>query len=95
MSEVEIYNDGNFTVQVEEQEGIMFLHCQAEEFSKSIWKQMKVVMEEIKLASAAHGWEEMFTYTRNGKFARLLGAEPIDKFELRGEEYEVMRWPLL
>jgi len=91
---VEIYNDGNFEVQAEEKDGIVFLHCQASEFNKSVWKTMKAVMEEIKVASSFHGWDEIFTYTRNGKFARLLGAEPIDTFELCGEEYEVMKWSL-
>lgn len=91
---IEIYSDENFDVKVEEQEGIMFLHCDVENFNKSVLKQMKAVMEEIKVAAFCHGWDEIFSYTPNPKFAKMLGGESIDSFRTNNQDYEVMRWAL-
>lgn len=90
----EIYQDENFEVKVEEKEGILFLHCEVENFNKSVLKQMKVVMEEIKLACTAYGWTQIFSYTPNPKFGRLMGGESIDKFTHLDKEYEVIVWEL-
>lgn len=90
----EIYCDENFDVQVEEREGMLFLHCEVENFSKSVLKQMKAVMEEIKLACFYNGWNQIFSYTPNPKFGRLMGGKKIDEFTVSGKHYEVMVWEL-
>ena len=91
---IEIYDDGDFNVKVEEQDGIMFLHCDVENFNKTVLKNMRTVFEEIKVAAAYFGWEEIFSYTPNPKFAKILGGESINSFEVCGKTYEVMKWEL-
>lgn len=89
-----LYKDENFNAVLEEKDSILFLHCEVDNFSKSVFKQMQVVLEEIKVACLSHGWEELFSYTPNPKFGKMLGGEKIDEFEYMNKHYEVLRWEL-
>lgn len=90
-----VYEDEDFSVVLEERCSILFLHCYVDNYSKSVKKKMLDVFEELKQAAFYNGWGELYSYTPNGKFARLLpGAEKIDSFEEGGTEYEVFEWVL-
>lgn len=94
MSNKTVYEDKDFKAVLEVKDEILFIHCYTNSFSKAVLKQMREVFEEIKVACAAHGWEDLFSYTPNPKFGRLFGGEKIDEFEHLEKTYEVLRWEL-
>jgi hypothetical protein len=90
-----VYEDEDFSVVLEEWSSILFLHCYVDNYSKSVKKKMLDIFEELKQACFYNGWEELYSYTPNGKFARMLpGAEKIDSFKQGDVEYEVFEWVL-
>lgn len=85
-----LYKDENFSVDVEEEQGMVFFHCSVEKFDKGVYKQMEAVMEELKTAFTFYGFKEIYSYTQNPKFARRFGFEKINEFTKDNESYEVM-----
>jgi len=91
----EAYKDEDFTVELEEVEGVLFFHCYVDNFNKTVMKRMYEVFALIKEYSFMHGWDAIHSYTSNPKFAmKLEGAFKIDEFEIEDTTFEVIRWEL-
>ena len=92
---VEVYSDEDFQVEVEERDGILFLHCEVEKYNKTVKKRMQEVFQDIKDACVFFGWDAIHAYTPNPKFSKLMeGGFTIDTFSRGGVDYEVIRWEL-
>lgn len=70
-------------------EGLVFLHCKVHKNTpsclKAVKKELKFLIEFYK----EHGVHNIYAYTRNDKYARLMGGRLINTFVDGGVEYEV------
>ena len=88
------YNDRDFTVQYEEAEGFVALHCNVRRFSPSVLKQMYFVFAALEDHFRNAGYKRMVSFTPNEKFCELFNGQSIQSFEYEGKKHEVILWEL-
>lgn len=94
---VTLVETDNYIVRGEEKDGLVFLHCDVENFNKTVLKEMREVFKEILSSFYFGGYDEVFTYVEKdkAKFSHTIKpAEVISSFTNLGKEYEVLRWDL-
>lgn len=79
MSRVTVYEDEDFCVQGEVMEDHFYLHVDAYHYSKSVKKKMLDVWSDIQREVWLNGWDRIFSYNTNEKFAKLFGWKLINK----------------
>lgn len=87
MSRITIYEDEDFRVQGETLAGQFFIHVDAYNYKKSVRKKMGLVWDDIKEETWLNGWDFIFSYNTNAKFAKLFGGEKVVAEDLPGEMY--------
>lgn len=85
MSRITIYEDEDFRVQGETLAGQFFIHVDAHNYSKSVRKKMDLVWKDIKEEAWLNGWDFIFSYNTNTKFAKLFGGQKVIDDDLPGE----------
>jgi hypothetical protein len=88
------YEDGNVTLELERNEGRIFLHVKVRKWSLSISKHCYSVLNTLFEDMKDSGYTEAFSVTPNPKFAAMFGADSIHKFTHEEKEYEVVKWDL-
>ena len=87
MSRVTIYEDEDFRVQGEVMEDLFYMHVDVSNYNKLVKKKMDSVWADIQEEVWLHGWEHIFSYNTNSKFAKLFGWEKIASVLGAGEVY--------
>lgn len=65
------------------------VHCNVQEFSKSVLKEGYVAFVRLKEFVGGMGYDHMVSISPNPKFCKLFGATSLGIFK---EGYEVMVW---
>ena len=93
MSNLVLHQEDDFELIGEDVDGQLFIHCTVHKFNKSVLKQMREVFEVVQEQSKEVGYNEIFSYTSNPKFAKLfVGVEYITSIDSLGKTYEVFKW---
>lgn len=79
MSRITLYEDVNFKVQGELLDGHFFMHVDVSHYNKSVRKKMLSVWEDIKEEVWLNGWNFIFGYNTNAKFAKLFGWKKVEE----------------
>lgn len=87
MSRVVLYKDEDFCVEGEVMEDLFYMHVNVSRYGKSIKKKMDSVWADIQEEVWLHGWEQIFSYNTNSKFAKMFGWKKIASVEGAGEVY--------
>lgn len=89
------YEDEDYTVTLEESEGLLFVHIEVYNFSKDIFLRIKQSWWELLFQCYLYGYEFLHTYTKNKKFADKMGTnELLTTLNFNGSEYSLVRWDL-
>ena len=87
---VETHSCDLFTSHVEMGgDGVVFLHCNVYKNTPSSLKAVKKELKELLEFYAEFGVLNIFSYTRNGRYASAVGGELINSFIYDDIEYEV------
>lgn len=73
-----IYEDEDFRIQGELLDEHFFVHVETYNYSKSVKKKMDSVWEDIKEEVWMNGWDFVFSYNTNTKFAELFGGKKVE-----------------
>lgn len=87
MSRITIYEDDDFRIQMDLISGQPFMHVDAYNYNKSVKKKMLSVWKDIQEEVWNNGWDFIFSYNTNAKFARLFGWSKVDVDNITGEMY--------
>lgn len=87
MSRITIYEDEDFRVQGEVMEDLFYMHVDVSNYSKSVRKKMNSVWSDIQEEVWMNGWEHIFSYNTNIKFAKMFGWKEVAKVDGAGEVY--------
>lgn len=87
MSRVILYKDSDFCVEGEVMDDLFYMHVDVSNYNKSVKKKMNSVWSDIQEEVWLHGWEHIFSYNTNSKFAKLFGWEKIASVDGAGEVY--------
>ena len=87
MSRVTIYEDEDFRVQGEVMEDLFYMHVDVSNYNRSVRKKMNSVWSDIQEEVWMNGWEHIFSYNTNSKFAKMFGWERIASVGGAGEVY--------
>lgn len=79
MSKVVLYKDEDFYVTGETIDEHIYVHVSANNYSKAIKIKMISVWNDIREEVWLSGWDRIFSYNTNGKFAKLFGGKLVDK----------------
>ncbi len=91
------YKDDDFTVKLEEVDGLLFVHVNVERFTPSSFKRMKALWEEIYERAWYGGYESIYAYTPDETFVKRFGKMPynkINEYRQSGIVYNVYEWVL-
>lgn len=96
MSKTPLVTEEDYQITAQTTEGLIFLHCDVYNISKSVLQDIRDVFEILCAEAALQGHYSMFTVTPNERFVKALGKpyEVIDKVIKDEEEYEVVAWDL-
>lgn len=89
-----LYKDEDFTVEWEEMEDCLFLHCEVKYWKLSAFRRMYKVFAELQDVARQKGFSSLATITPNPRFAKLFGGETVSTLTKEGIEYEVVVWEL-
>lgn len=90
----EVYSgNDNYIMSIEDVDSYLFVHIDVHNWSPSILKLIRCDFEELKLDAYGNGYDNIFSYTSNPKFAKLVDgsckyADSID------DGVEVLYWEL-
>ena len=87
MSRVTIYEDEDFRVQGEVMEDLFYMHVDVSNYNRSVRKKMNSVWVDIQEEVWMNGWDHIFSYNTNSKFAKLFEWEEVAKVDGAGEVY--------
>jgi hypothetical protein len=89
------YKDENFCLQWEYwKEDKVLLHCTVDNWNLSVFKKGLQVFGELQDLLVKENVFEIWTFTPNPKFARLLGGKYVSEGIYENKEYEVYKWDL-
>lgn len=83
----------NYLITLEERDGVLFVHMEVDFYNKTILKELRSLMEDLEREAWILGWDELFSYTANPKFARAL-CDCKEIGEIEQENLKVMVWVL-
>ena len=91
---INFYNDDDINVDLQYLNGDLLLHCTVNgKYSKRVKEKLQEQFMVISELAYMEGFEEMFSYTQNLKFANLIyPCEVIG--EVPHSDYKVVRWDL-
>lgn len=97
MSRKPLVDTDDYQITAQLQEGLIFLHCNVYNFSKSVLKDLRDVFEVLCEEARLQGHYTMFSITPNSRFVKALRKpfDVIEEFEKDGESYEVVAWDLI
>lgn len=89
-----IYVGPDFLAQGELVEGVLFLHCDVIDSSFKTFRKIRDMIKLFKqVAKDQYGYDEpMFSYTQNGRWCKLMGAEYVSSFDEDNKHFEVWVW---
>ena len=87
MSRVILYQDSDFCVEGEVMDDLFYMHVNVSNYNKSVKKRMNSVWADIQEEVWLHGWEHIFSYNTNSKFAKLFGWGKVASVLGAGEVY--------
>ena len=90
------YVDDDCHIRLEEYDNILFIHADVNNTKPSTIKLLREGFKDIKWLAYMCGHDHIYSYTKNKRFAKILGKyEEVSSFcdEVHGE-YEVIRWDL-
>ena len=79
MSKVVLYEDEDFCVTGETIDEHIYVHVSAYKYSKAIKIKMASVWNDMCEEVWLSGWDRIFSYNTNEKFAKLFGGKLVDK----------------
>lgn len=82
----------DFLAKAEVIDNILFLHCDVKRNTVSSLKSVREGFSILKEEAYLHGWDEMYTYTQNGRWVRLIGGQYQQTVIVNDKEYEVYKW---
>lgn len=89
------YEDEDFMLKVEELDGHLFMHVDVTNWTPSSYKRGVEKFEEVIKRAYWGGYEAVYTYIKNPKFAKMFGSpEWLQTLNHNDEQYELMRWKL-
>lgn len=96
MSRVDMVREESYTIEAEHVDGCVFLHCQVNDSSKSVLKDVKDAFEVIMLESSLAGISTLFSQTHNLRFVKFLGKpyKVLEEFDYEGKNMKVIAWDL-
>lgn len=94
-----VYRDNDdYTVRLEECDGVLFIHIVLKKASVSIIKHLKQEFELFKKKirdTKSVKFDHIFSYSKEPKFYRMFkGCEYVGEMTWEGEKYEVLKWDL-
>lgn len=95
-SEVEVYyEDDGLVGKLQYHSGLVFAHVDFKKNTPEVHKRFLEKFEECKEDLSNRGYDTLFTYTRNKRFAKYVpGATYLTHFNHSGKDYEVWKWEL-
>lgn len=84
----------SFVAKGEVYNNLLFLHCEVKKNTKSALKEILSGLEILKEEAYLAGWDEMYTYTQNPRWVRLLGGIYLTEIVIDEKRYEVYKWEL-
>lgn len=88
-----LYIDTDFWAQGELCEGFLFLHCDVYKWDRATLRKIKKHLDEFISEVKNFNYDkDVFTYTENPRWVKLLGAEYHNSFEFEGRHFEVWKW---
>ena len=92
---VTLYSDIDFWAQGEICDGYFFIHCDVYKHNLKTLRKIKQGISHLKIALLERGYDKpLYSYTKNGRWVKLIGGEYLTSFNVEGEEYEVWQWEL-
>lgn len=88
------YQDKDFILQVENYEGVLYLHCEVTNWTPSSLRRGYLVFAKLQNEAQELGFTKIRTITPNPKFVELFNAYYLQPIEIEGKTYEVMEWEL-
>lgn len=88
MCKAALYEDEDFVVTGEVIGEHLFVHITVHRYNKTIRKRIFSVWGDIKDEAWVNGWDRVFSYNTNEKFAKLLSGRVVD------EKLRVFAWEL-
>ena len=79
MSSMVLYEDEDFSVTGQVVDDFFYVHVTARYYSRSIKGRMLSVWEDIKREVWLNGWDRIFSYNTNEKFAKMFCGHLVDK----------------
>lgn len=74
-----LYEDVDFRVRGEVIDDFLYVHVDAYNYNKPIKARMLSVWDDIKEEVWLNGWDRVFSYNTNEKFAKVFGGTLVDK----------------
>lgn len=89
-----IYVGPDFLAQGEMVEGILFLHCDVLDKSRTTLRKIRKMISEFHdIAAKVYGYDKpFFAYTQNPRWCKLIGGEYVSSFEESNRQFEVWVW---
>lgn len=92
---VTLYAGIDFWAQGEICEGYFFIHCDVYKNDLKTLRKIKEGIKVLKEALIEKGYTKpLYTYTKNGRWVKLIDGEYLTSFIEDNEEYEVWTWQL-
>lgn len=71
-----VFEDSDIVkVELEELDGMVFIHVQLRDWNKAIAEYLMALWEELKIHLWVDGYDQLFTYNANMKFTRLISQQ--------------------
>lgn len=96
MSKEVVYEDDDFALEEQIEQGVVFIHLLVYRFNKTVLKKMQGMFQVLKGTYKEDGYGEIFAFTPDPKFCRLIdpSAKTIESGVVRGKKMEVLVWDL-
>ena len=76
--------------------GEMMLHCEVENFSLSVFKEIRENFHDIRKTAFDAGLDSVYAYTQNVRFCKaLMDCAVIGEVKHVGKDYSIVEWKLL
>lgn len=74
-----LYENDDFKVEGEVVDNLFYLHVSVDNYNKSVRRKLKSVWKDIQEEVWLNGWDHIFSYNTNERFAKLFGWKVVDK----------------
>lgn len=94
VSRFNVVDDPDYTVDLQEVEGKLFVHITVHEFNKNVYKRIIESSFDIEEALQQYGYTEVYAVTKSKSFAEKMGLHFIDDIYNEDDTYGVYVWEL-